>query len=187
MKYLLIATLTAVTVLAGCAHAPAPPVNYAVPNVGMSKTRLNAELKSINVSYASQAEATGSISATAVRTPELWKSALDGALNDMLIFRDDANRKVNLVVKITEFNPADSGVDMLSTATARYDLVDRGNGDIIYSQNVSSTGTVKFGENVNGLARIIEATNRAVRSNIATFLQALETVDLTKPMFPVKR
>ena len=102
----------------------------------------------------------------------------------MVVFRDDAMRKVNLMVKITRFEPAESGIDMVANAEARYDIVDRSNGDIIYSQNVSTSGKMTMGENINGLARIIEATNIAVRNNIATFLQSLETVDMSKPMFP---
>ena len=31
-----------------------------------------------------------------------------------------------------------------------------------------------------------ESINRAVQNNITQFLQALETVDVQKPMFPVK-
>jgi len=178
------AAFAAFVFLTGCAVAPPPPVNYSVPNVGISRVKLDAELRSINVSYANQREATGKIPATAVRTPELWKSALEGALNNMVVFRDDAMRKVNLMVKITRFEPAESGIDMVANAEARYDIVDRSNGDIIYSQNVSTSGKMTMGENINGLARIIEATNIAVRNNIATFLQSLETVDMSKPMFP---
>lgn len=42
----------------GCATA-SPPVSYSVPKVGMSKSRHDAELRSITVSLANQSEATG--------------------------------------------------------------------------------------------------------------------------------
>ncbi len=171
--------------LTGCATAPPPPVNYSLSNVGVSKIKHDAELKSINVSYANKGETTGIIPATATRTPDLWKNSLEGALNNMVIFKDDATKKVNLMVKITRFEPAQPGVDMTAYAEARYDIVDRNNGDIIFSQSFSSSGKQLFNENLNGIARIIEATNMAVRNNITAFLQSLEEVNINKPMFPV--
>ena len=186
-KTFLFASVAIAAILSGCATAPPPPVNYSLSNVGVSKIKHDAELKSINVSYASKGETTGNIPATATRTPDLWKNSLEGALNNMVVFKDDSTKKVNLMVKITKFEPAQPGVDMTAYAEARYDVVDRSNGDIIFSQSFSSSGKQVFSENLNGLARIIEATNMAVRNNIIAFLQSLEEMDLNKPMFPVKK
>lgn len=186
MKLLLIASLFAALV-SGCASTPPPPVNYSIANVGMSKVKHDAELRSINVSYAAQKEQTGRIPAEAVRTPDLWRNALEGAVNEMVIFKDGSSRKINLVVKILKFEPGQPGVDMIANTEARYDIVDRANGDIIYSQTVSSSGTVTFKENLNGIARLIESTNLAVRNNISVFLQGLEAADFNKPMFPSKK
>lgn len=186
-KTLLLASVAIATFLSGCATAPPPPVNYSISNVGVSKVKHEAELKSINVSYASKGETTGKIPVTATRTPDLWKNALEGALNNMVIFKDDAPKKVNLMVKITKFEPAEPGVDMIANTEARYDIVDRSNGDIIFSQSFSSSGKQGFSENMNGLARMVEATNIAVRNNIALFLQSLEEMNINKPMFPAKR
>ncbi len=183
-----IATLAViVTLLSGCASAPPPPLNYSVPDVGVSRTKHDAELKSITVSIANQSEATGKLHPNMGRTPELWKSSLQEGVNSMIIFKDDAAKKVNLSVKILKFEPQLNGIDMTSKTEARYEIVDRSNGDIIYSQNISSSGTVEFKENSLGVARSIESANRAVRNNIGQFLQALESIDFKKPMFPAKK
>ncbi len=38
-----------------------------------------------------------------------------------------------------------------------------------------------------GVIRARESISRSAQNNIAQFLQALETVDITKPMFPTSR
>ncbi|MDI9332728.1 MAG: UDP-N-acetylglucosamine acyltransferase [Alphaproteobacteria bacterium] len=178
--------LVMVLFLTGCTVAPPSPYNYSVPNVGLSRVKHNAELKSINVSYASQQEATGPISATDERTPELWKSALGNAVKSMAIFRNEALKRLDLSVKITRLEPSGRGFDMIANAEARYDLVDRSNGDIVYSQNIATSGKVTFGENMMVIARTIEARNIAVRNNIAIFLQSLESVDTSPTLLPTK-
>ena len=180
-------TLSAIVVvvaLAGCASKPIPPLSYSVQGVGVTKSKKQAELKSLTVNVASASEMTGKVIPSIDRTPAMWKSALEEALNNMIIFQDDAAKKVNLTVKITEFDPPPGGVDMTTKVAARYEIIDRSNGDIIFSQLIATTGTVAFSENILGVARIIESTNIAVRENIKQFLQALEEVDTNKPMFP---
>lgn len=183
----LIATLAFVTLLTGCATAPPPPLNYAVPEVGVSRVKHDAELKSITVSIANQSEATGRLHPNMGRTPELWKNSLQEGVNSMIIFKDDAPKKVNLAVKILKFDPPANGFDLTTKTEARYEIVDRSNGDIIYSQNIATSGTVEFQENSLAVARIIESANRAVRNNIGQFLQGLESIDFKKPMFPANK
>ena len=178
---------TLILSLVGCASAPPPPLNYSVPNVGLSKTKHAAEVKSITVSIANQTEATGRLYSNMSTTPELWRSSIEQGINSMNVFSDEASQKVNIAVKILKFDPSKPGADMTSFTEARYEIVDRKNGDIIYSQNFSTSGKVLFSENMLGVARIIESVNIAVRNNIGQFLQALETVDFNKPMFPANR
>jgi Tfp pilus assembly PilM family ATPase len=74
----------------------------------------------------------------------------------------------------------------MSTETAaRYELVDRKTGDILYTQDIASKGDVPFDYAFAGVTRVRESVNRAVQNNITQFLQALETVDVSRPMFPV--
>ena len=175
-----IAACILLIVLQGCAATP--PLNFAVPNVGMSPKKLNAELKSITVVIAQPSEQTGSIYPRMPLTPGLWKSSLENALDNMLIFQDDAVEKVNLTVKILKFQPPN--IFHPAETQARYELINRKNGDIIYTQDISSTGTAPINFSLDENAPIIESVNRAVENNISQFLQALETVDLSKPMFP---
>lgn len=171
--------------LGGCATNP--PMNFSVPNVGVSQTKLDAELKSLTVSLARPDEKKGDMPAWAEsQVPVLWQTALIDALNHMTIFRDDASRKVNLSVKVLALDVPSMGASFTTKTTARYEIIDRATGDIIYTQDIAASGTVPAGYAFVGAIRARESVNRAVQNNIAQFLQALETVDVSKPMFPTK-
>jgi hypothetical protein len=91
---------------------------------------------------------------------------------------------VNVSVKILKFELPGFGASMTTEVAARYELQDRANGDIIYSEDVSSTGYVPADYAFSGATRVVESGNRAVQNNISRFLQSLETIDLNKPKFP---
>lgn len=169
-------------VLAGCATPP--PLNFSTPNVGYSETKIPAEVKSMTVTLARPDEAKGNISWGMEAIPQLWQEALQEALNRMAIFQDGADEKVNIAVKILGLDAPGAGFSMTTKAIARYEIIDRSNGDMIYTQEISSDGTVPMGYAYLGTTRARESINRAVQNNITQFLQALETVDVNKPMFP---
>ena len=104
----------------------------------------------------------------------------------MVVFQDEAAKKVNLSVKILKLDVPRSGVAFTTNTTARYEIMDRKNGDLIFSQDIASSGTTPMDFSMLGLARMRESINRAVQNNITQFLQSLETVDVQKPMFPAK-
>lgn len=182
MKKVLI-VLAAVFSLAGCQTNP--PINFSVPNVGYSKKKIEAELKSMTVSIARADEKTGNLPAgMEMLVPQLWQASLQESINKMAIFKDDMPTKVNLSVKILKLDIPGAGASFTTGASARYEITDRKNGDVIYTQDINSTGTVPFDYAFIGLVRMRESVNRAVQNNITQFLQALETVDASKPMFP---
>ena len=177
----------------GCAAMP--PVNFSAPNIGVSSTKLDAELKSLTVSIARPGEATGEIRPSPSVRPYgefqpypvslyagLWKTALEEAFNRMAIFKDDSPKKVSLAVKILKFQTI-SAFPVAHTS-ARYEIIDRSDGSIIFTTDISTSGVVPFDYAFNGLVRIHESINRSVQNNIIQFLQVLETVDMDKPMFP---
>lgn len=177
--------IVALAALGGCATNP--PMNFSVPNVGVSQTKLDAELRSLTVSLARPDEKKGDMPAWAeAQVPSLWQTALMDALNHMTIFRDDASRKVNLSVKVLALDVPSMGASFTTKTIARYEMIDRATGDIIYTQDIASSGTVPMGYAFVGVVRARESVNRAVQNNITQFLQALETVDVSRPMFPTK-
>jgi hypothetical protein len=176
----------ATVLLSGCG-ASIPPLNFSVPNVGVSQKKIEAEMKSMTVTIARPDEKTGDLPVGMEQmVPQLWQTALTEALNKMTIFQDDATKKVNVSVKILKLNPPGAGASMTTETAARYEITDRKTGDIVFTQDISSSGTTPFDHAFLGVARARESINRAVQNNITQFLQALETVDVQKPMFPAK-
>ena len=185
MKFVSFLAAAAVVILSGCAAAP--PMNFSVPNVGVSQKKIDAELKSMTVTIARPDEKTGDLPmGMDAKVPQIWQTSITEALNKMTIFQDDSTKKVNLSVKILKLDMPAFGASMTTTTEARYEISDRKSGDIIYTQNISSTGTTPFDHSLIGVIRVLESLNRAVQNNISQFLLSLETVDASKPMFPVK-
>jgi hypothetical protein len=171
--------------LGGCATNP--PLNFSVPNVGVTQHKLDADLRSVTVSLARPDEKKGDMPAWAQsEVPALWQSALLDALNHMTAFTDDAHRKVNLTVKVLAIDVPSMGASFTTKTIARYEVIDRANGDIIYTQDIDASGTVPASYAFMGVIRARESVNRSVQNNITQFLQALETVDLRRPMFPTE-
>jgi hypothetical protein len=185
MKLFSFLAAAAVVVLSGCAAAP--PMNFSVPNVGVSQKKIDAELKSMTVTIARPDEKTGALPmGMDVKVPQIWHTSLTEALNKMAIFQDDSAKKVNLSVKILKLDIPSFGASMTTATEARYEISDRKTGDIIYTQDIASSGTTPYDHSFVGAVRALESINRAVQNNITQFLQQLETVDVKKPMFPVK-
>lgn len=183
LKVIAVSLLTAF--LSACGSIP--PLNFSVPSVGVSQKKIDAELKSMTVTIARPDEKTGELPIGMEQmVPQLWQTSLTESLNKMAIFQDDASKKVNLSVKILKLDLPGGGFSMTTSTAARYEIMDRKTGDLIFSQDVSSSGTTPMDFAFMGVARAKESINRAVQNNITQFLQALETVDVSKPMFPAK-
>jgi len=186
MKYInAFVTLLFVVFLSGCGSIP--PLNFSVPNVGVSQKKIDAEMKSMTVTIARPDEKTGDLPVGMEQmVPQIWQTSLTESLNKMAIFQDDSAKKVNVSVKILKLDVPGAGFSMTTSTAARYEIMDRKSGDLIFSQDIASSGTTPVDYAFMGVARARESINRAVQNNITQFLQALETVDVNKPMFPAK-
>ena len=173
-----------------------PPLNFSPPNIGVSSVKLDAEVRSLTVSVGRPDQQTGEVNMAMIESANpyapgtgatvmmLWKNALQESFDRMVIFKDDAEKKVSLAVKVLKMETPPVGFSFTTDATARYEIIDRKNGDIIFTTDINSSGTVDADYAFYGITRARESVNRAVQNNILSFLQALETVDLNTPMFP---
>ena len=168
-----------VILLSGCVSVP--PVDFTVQDVGMVSQRKDAELISMTVGFAPQAQQK-KVEANAT-IPPVWKEALQDAINRSLIFQDDASKKINLSVRISEFDIPGARFSMTTKVTAIYEIVDRSNGDLLFAQEISSEGVVPTDYAFAGVTRMVESWNRAVRNNIADFINTLEQADISKALF----
>jgi len=71
----LVVTAFAALLLSGCGSIP--PLNFSVPNVGVSQKKIDAEMKSMTVTIARPDEKTGELPVGMEQmVPQLWQTAL---------------------------------------------------------------------------------------------------------------
>ena len=188
-----------VVTMTGCVSVhDLPPLNFSVPEQGVSEKKLDAEVKSITVTVAGpedrkgkidmvMAETSGFSGATGGSVTRIWHTALEEALNRILIFSDDGRKKVSILVKILRLETPHIGVEIVTQVSAKYEIIDRATGDIIYADDIDTIGKSPFSDNWIGFVRARTSINRAIQKNISNFIRAIESVDIDKPMFPVRR
>ena len=160
----------------GVAACSPPPLQFVPANVSISQHKIDAALVSTVVTLAPKAEAKGKvdIAGSEADVTELWKSALDDTLLRTAVFRDSSPRRLTLTVKILKLSKTGVlgfGVD----SAAKYELIDRNTGDVVYSKEVDSVGRAS---DYVGVDRVRKAVSRSVQENITEFLRQLEFVDL---------
>jgi predicted small lipoprotein YifL len=178
LKFKGLVLLITVILLGGCTSLP--PLDFTVQDVGPIDNRKDAELRSLTVGFAPQAQHTGKVEANH-EVPPIWKEALTDALNRSLAFRDDTKMKVNLSVRIVEADAPAFGASMTTQVGAIYEIVDRKNGDLLFSELITTQGVVPFDYAFVGLVRARESINRSIRNNIAEFINRLELVNFNQP------
>lgn len=159
-----------------------PPLDFIVADVGPIENRKDASLLSVTAGYAPQSKQR-KMECNNYDVPRIFKEGLQDAINRSLAFKDDAVKKVNLSVRILTCDMPAFGAAMTTKFAAIYEIVDRENGDLLFSETVSSEGVVPMDYAFVGLVRAQESVNRAARNNIADFINTLNDADISNPIF----
>jgi hypothetical protein len=162
----------AIALLAAC--NPPQPLNFSVQNVAVSPVGLDQDLRLVTVTPAAPDERTGDLPPAVASLTNTWKEATVEALSRAAIFNDDSHHHVNLEIKILKFYVPGAGITFPTETDARYTLIDRGNGAVIFSQTISAIGTTPMDFSLIGAIRGRESINRSAQNNIAAFISALE-------------
>lgn len=162
----------ALTLLAAC--NPPQPLNFSVQNVRPSPVALDADLRAVTVTPAAPNERTGDLPPAVAALTNTWKEATQEALTRTAVFNDESRHHVGLEVKILKLAVPSMGVTFPTDTDARYTLIDRGTGAVIFSQVISAQGTTPGDFAFVGAIRARESINRSVQNNIAAFIDALE-------------
>lgn len=173
----------AVTALSACTQNTRP-LNFTLTDVAQVPSRQDAELKLVSVTSATAGATAGKISRVTDLALPAWKAAIEDAIDRATIFRDDAQRKLSLSVKVTQFDVPAGGFDMTTTTTAHYELIDRNSRTPLFVSDITSTGHVPLGYAFTANERAWESVNRAVQASIRQFIDQLGSADLSKPLVP---
>lgn len=161
----------AVVLLTAC--NPPQPLNFSVQNVHASPVVLDADLRAVTVTPAAPNERTGDLPPAVAALTNTWKEATQEALTRAAIFTDASPKHVSLEVKVLKLAAPSLGITFPTDTDARYTIIDRGTGAVIFSQVISSQGTTPMDFAFVGAIRSRESINRSVQNNIAAFIDAL--------------
>lgn len=183
LRQLLIGTVI-IALLSGCASAP--PISFLPDNIPPSKTKLNAEIRSISVSIAQENESFGEcqVGFFGNQYEQSFKTAFKEALEEAIVrstlFKDNSELKAALMAKVMKFESPMAGINFDTEAIIRYELLDRASGETLFFKDVVSNGSVDFNHAFVGAIRFAEARNRAMQSNIKNLLTEFEKITLHK-------
>jgi hypothetical protein len=115
--------------------------------------------------------------------------ALQDALNRSLIFKDNQDTKVNISVRIVEYDKITNwSADKITKVAAIYEVIDRSNGALLFSEMIESSATITLDQGPrSGAIRGNKSQSRAVRKNIANFINRLQQSDFSRPLFKGKK
>jgi hypothetical protein len=142
--------------------------------VQASQIVVDADLRGITVTSGAPNERTGDLPPAVAGLTNTWKEATQEALARAAIFSDDSLHHVNLEVKILKFAAPAAGITFPTDTDARYTIVDRNTGAVIFTQVISAQGTTPMDFAFLGVIRARESINRSAQNNIAAFIRALE-------------
>jgi len=161
--------------LVGCNTIP--PADFTLettPNVD----KKDAELVSITVGYKAATRKEKRKIETNALVPPVWKESLQDAINRSLIFSDESKKKISISVQIYEFDLPFAGAAMTTSCGAKYEIMDRSNGEILFDESIETTGTVPFDYAFAGVVRATESINRCGRNNIYNLIERLNKINI---------
>lgn len=165
-------------ILSACAYNP--DLKFNLPDVEVSRKKIDAELKFVSVTIARPLERNGPpILIFEQKIPMLFQKSLKDALDKNSIFNDQSTRKVDITAKIFKLRFPTAGFSMTTEVGTKYEIIDRKTEEVLFSQDISTSGTASM-EHITGTSRSEESINRAIRSNIAIFLQKIESITTNK-------
>ena len=193
MRRLLLAVGVAAVVLAGCA-APAP-MEFNIENPVKADKRVDVELKTITVKTAPKEQQLKEIdwffvenavghqfivtsTGTGIPVTRQWESALRDAIDQSYLFKDDAKRKVSLLVSVKKIDMTGLA-SVTSDVVAEYRIVDRETGRDLYRKDISFKGVAKTSEAFVGAVRSRLSFVRAIKGNIQAFIDDLKSADIS--------
>lgn len=158
--------------LGACATPKFEPINLIPENIPQAKQPIDAELKTTKVMLAPNSEQTGEVKVQ----PDflnLWKESLQTSIDKAGIFKDDANRKMNVeaYVKKFDFNPV--GLSNEVTIEVVYKVIDRSTKTTVFEHNTMTSSKMDSGEVWIAVERLKRIWNRATQESIHQFVSAL--------------
>lgn len=178
MKLWKFAALSVAIGLAGCQTPPA--YDFAVSDAHTSTQKIDAQLGTVTVSMDS-ADKRADLPKRYQGVDRYWQTSLQEALKRSAIFRESAGQTADLQVTILAVELPSFAVDFKTQTIARYALIDKRSGALLFIKDVQAAGEVPSDYALIGRTRARESINRSAQNNIKQFLRELEATDIRMP------
>jgi hypothetical protein len=169
--------LTIVCVLlAGCQTTPMQ-VNLVPTGITRSASPFDMEVKSVTAVIADPSKQTGEVRMNAT-FPPLWRDAVQNAIDEAGLFKDDSTKKVTIAVLIKKFKYNPTGFSQTVAIDADYSIIDRSDGQKLFEKDITNSASANAGDTWNAQERVIRLWNKATQENITSFVQAVASSNL---------
>ncbi len=166
-----------VALVTGCTQVP--PMDFAPADVLPTGHKVDLGIKDISIAFGKKEERLGNIEVGfgGNQYESSFKQSFEDALQEALIksaiFNDLAENRALLVAKVLELDSPEMGISFETDFTVRYQLLSTSTGELLFTRDIASVGSVSADYAFLGAARYTEARNVAVRENIMLFLDSL--------------
>jgi hypothetical protein len=128
-------------------------LNFTPANLTISSKKQPYQLVATLVTIARKEEATGPLDLAGAErdTTQIWRTALEDAIGHTAVFDDSAKARVSLNVKILKLDIPAVGITMRTRTEARYELLDRASGAVVFTKDIQSEGVVPANYAFDGL------------------------------------
>lgn len=99
-----------------------------------------------------------------------FRIALEASLRVANYLGSEANAPLSVTASLVDLKQPFAGLDMSVISTVRYS-VSNGDGNLVYDETVSATGTARMGEAFVGTERLRLANEYSIRENIRSFIE----------------
>lgn len=181
-KVILLNLLISISLLS-CMHVP--PMDFVLHNSNIYSKNINADLKTIIVLVEPTEKRTGLVQSeygpvdiSLVKLCSLWNTSLKNYFAENLIFTDSSKTKVSLFVKISKLKVEPISLHFNTIIDARYVIINRSNGNILYSNIISTNAETPDNYILHGGARMKKSIELSAKLNIQKFLQSLNKLKI---------
>jgi len=160
--------------LTGCGTVQMTDFDLKAIPVKAFKNQYSAELYSVVFDY--NLPSNGNEFGNNFKVPLLWKDLTKNTLTQSGVFKNNATKQVDVVVNVTYADlPVVGFSDMTTRLEATYSIIDRGNGESLFSKEIRSESRIPISYALAGVKRAEESTRVAVTSNVDEFIEALRS------------
>lgn len=178
MYYKLLASITIIILVAGCA-SPAKMENMTLPSDQWDEYKATNELKNnIKVDKVSGGQDTNPLWTSEISSEEFKKALINSLADTQFIDIDSVNSDYSLSAVLIEVEQPILGANLTVTTVISYSLVDNNTKKEIFYKKITAPYTAKWNDAYLGVERLRLANEGSARENIKKLINELQSINI---------